>query len=741
MGQPEGAPEAAGRGRLLVRTALVVAVLLSALWSSLAPIPTVDTWIALACGRHVAAHGVSTVEPFSSASRSPSDQTGGVIARLHPTGWINQNWLTHLLFYRLVQVGGLNALVGWKVAMVLLCATVVWLAARVLGAGFELAAAAAVAACLISRSFLDIRPQMFSNLFAAVILLVFALALRRHPAHAWWTVLLTAVWANVHGGFIAVFLFVGALLVGDVTGRLLPLRSRLLSGRAVPLLIGVLSAAVTVSVVLSPFHLANLTHPLEISLSRDAEAWRTIGEWQPAWDLSNPVGNSLPFFGLLAAFALTLVAWARAWRRPPAPETRKRKPVKPDVGEWWPRLQPSILAVALLASALALKGRRFIPMAVFVVCPLVAALLQETILMRRSPAKQGAGGLARPGLRKWLGAAAAVLVLGIVASWAVEVHDLYLAPSPIGGERDGVFFRMTGGYRRPFDACAFLAANHVSGRAFNFWADGGFLAWCQEPDAASGKPPVQIFIDGRAQAAYELEHYLSYHVFRGGGPVGAAVAERGGSPTRDELGRMAEWLMAELRGRGIFLVVVPEEEFDTPMAQVLNADRRWLPVYLDDRSAVLADGESGPGQRLGAAVLDGSAVFPSPEARDLTLALNLSRSARPEDHRRAVALAGAVLEKFPTQTAVLTLIRAARSDALKERARELVSGYADGFAARREVLRDQAGYLPRLQAAVVGVRFLQGLAESEGRREQAAGFAARSADYQADLDRVWARMH
>jgi hypothetical protein len=80
-----------------------------------------DTWVAMACGRHFLNHGVDTVEPFSANSHKagPTEEEietwpgpakwiakkVGIdtVRYWHPTGWVNQNWLTHVLFYWLTH--------------------------------------------------------------------------------------------------------------------------------------------------------------------------------------------------------------------------------------------------------------------------------------------------------------------------------------------------------------------------------------------------------------------------------------------------------------------------------------------------------------------------------------------------------------------------------------------------------------------------------------------------------------
>ena len=100
--------------------------------------PATDTWVAFACGRHHINHGVNTVDPFSfnSLKAGPSqediktwpiwaqrivDKVGlKTVQFLHPAGWINQNWLTHVIFYWLITKFGspekpnFDALVYWK---------------------------------------------------------------------------------------------------------------------------------------------------------------------------------------------------------------------------------------------------------------------------------------------------------------------------------------------------------------------------------------------------------------------------------------------------------------------------------------------------------------------------------------------------------------------------------------------------------------------------------------------------
>ncbi len=53
---------------------------------------------------------------------------------------------------------------------------------------------------------------------------------------------------------------------------------------------------------------------------------------------------------------------------------------------------------------------------------------------------------------------------------------------------------------------------------FNYWTEGGFIAWGQTPDA-DGHTPLQLFMDGRAQAAYDYDAYGIWSEIMSGGPT------------------------------------------------------------------------------------------------------------------------------------------------------------------------------------------------------------------------------
>ncbi len=280
-----------------------------------------DTWVALACGRHFINHGVDTVEPFSANSHKagPTQEdidnwpgAAGWLAKTvgletvkywHPTGWVNQNWLTHVIFYWLSHLSPLadaesdsfNTLVYWKFAIYIITIICIYYTARVLGAGHILSAIFACFALFIGRSFLDIRPAGFSNFLTAVFLLILILATYRNILYIWLIVPISVFWCNVHGGYIYIFIilvpFVGLhFLTSFSKNRFISIGKR---GLYHTIAVGIVTFLAVI--IFNPFHLTNLTHTFIISFSKHAEMWRTVNEWHPAFEWGNPVGTSYPF--------------------------------------------------------------------------------------------------------------------------------------------------------------------------------------------------------------------------------------------------------------------------------------------------------------------------------------------------------------------------------------------------------------------------------------------------------------
>jgi hypothetical protein len=153
--------------------------------------------------------------------------------------WFAWEWLSDVLFSRLHAVWGLKSVV--LLAAVVLCGATTILFCHMLwsGGNLFLALAGALVANGASSVHFLARPHLFTFLLLAASLWLLARD-RRQPDNAVWLLVpLTAVWVNLHGGFLALLVCLGLTAAGyglewlfgeGVKSRFFMLRYSLLAG-------------------------------------------------------------------------------------------------------------------------------------------------------------------------------------------------------------------------------------------------------------------------------------------------------------------------------------------------------------------------------------------------------------------------------------------------------------------------------------------------------------------------------
>jgi MFS family permease len=276
-----------------------------------------DLYLQLASGRFIAAHGLDSVDPFRTIA--------------HGAQWLNQQWLDELLVYGLagwIGVTGLTVVYAGLLAAPL--ALLLWLCR-----GKGLAMMVALAALYCPGLWVIVHPRAagFSvvgfSLLVAIVVLAWLGRGRDSPpvARLRWAVPATlavfALWANLHGGFVAGLILIGVVASGLALERRLGFPEALGSRRIGLLaLTGVLATGTVL-----------FATPLGSTLVSYLESFRNpaiaaaSSEWRPAFQSPLAIG----YLAIAAAFA----AWL--W-------LRTRRVSRP--------LTPALVVVAFLALAL-----------------------------------------------------------------------------------------------------------------------------------------------------------------------------------------------------------------------------------------------------------------------------------------------------------------------------------------------------------------------------------------------------
>ena len=946
----------------------LIAMLIFALHATTHMVGAGDTWVALACGRHFYNHGVDTNEPFSANShrvgptaeeiatwpdwaQTIAGKVGiNTLKYWHPTGWIDQNWLTHVIFHWLAYHSpfadgpslSFNTLMYLKFAIYILAVICIYYTGRVMGAHPALSAASACAAMFIGRSFLDIRPAGFSNLMVAAFMLILVLSIYRNYLYIWLILPATIFWANLHGGYIYVFMVLAPVVAIRLLGILwrkaavkLELKAtppkNLLTGTTTPAVwhtIAAGAAAFAASIILNPFHLTNLTHTFQISISANAEGWRNVHEWWPAFRWDNPVGTAFPFLvmmvvgiGLLVIWvfsrllipkpqikspkmqggkqqknfnaiantvgfaAAVLVIWATmisfsftdaspasfllsglfvgilwasvfvnvhfiyvilpfglfvlytadasqgytgryifpfitvpfycglfaiasriskkpaysmlnivyvlaaaivtllisaatvnpfkftqpiwhleqfvnlhrlwqlvyeanlditydnlfpvlygvnafcivAWLAAPYAKAMFRDisassdvTLAPAEGVYQsPKIDLALVVIAAMTVYMALRSRRFIPIAGYVTCPLIALLagqIIQTVAASVNFRKYGRLTLPRMsvGLQRCLLAGSAAVVIGFGTWWGLKFKNVYIDPWPTETKLTSAFIRMTASAVKPFDACRFITENKMRGNMFNYWTEGGFIAWGQTP-GANGHTPLQLFMDGRAQAAYNYDAYMLWSEIMSGGPVVQKARIRNQNFTTDDYVQTGEWLDSRLKQFKVWVVLMPSNQFDTPFVKGLEYNSSWRLVYLDDKQKLYVDISTPRGLEIFKGIEDGSTIYPEKCYRDIMIAHNsLLYENTPERLTRGLEHAIKAYGANPTRTPLqLIQIYYERYPQFRPQIDTFWQKVLEDFHANKQKYLSSDGYYFRALSALMAMGHLQPAANKE----------------------------
>jgi hypothetical protein len=676
----------------------------------------VDTWVSLAGGRHVIAHGVTLTDPFSFNSRQPAEAGAGVLSRLaawaHPSGWINQNWLTHVFLAWLSATFGLDALAAWKTLNYLLVAGLLLLNSHLRRAEPVLAVLLISGALLASRSFFEVRAQDVTNLIAVALMVLLTVAALRAPRAAWLIVPLFAVWGNAHGGVIwgllALALFAAASAFAPVIGG----RMLIVPPAARRDLAIASACSLAAVVVTSPYRLANLTHPLVISVSADAREWRNVLEWLPL------ARGSATEQATFVAGVLVAVLAAAVFLRGPVPSRRARGGAGVTDGVDPARaFDLGAAAILLTTGTMAVSSRRFLPMAAFVGAPLVAQWLtgaSERLLgARQRRARRPATTVTNAGARlavplTW------VLATALAAAYLVPLARTFRGPWPFDERRASVADRVLLTVGEPWDACRFLNLNHLQGRMWNFWEAGGFWSWCEEADPATGRIPVQVAIDGRAQAAYDVAVLRWHNLVESAGPTGLRAEQGGRPPGPAERAAMSSWVARRLAEDGIWIAHIAERNVSTPLAQVLLGLPAWQVVFVDAGHLLLVDAATPQGAALVARVDAGAAAFPDDVSSLLTRASRALRSGSRDGPPRGLAMARQAWAIRPTSRAVALATQAGADPVCAHDAEAFFQELLDDQIANAPRHAHRGGYYERVVGAVGAARFLEQAAAARG---------------------------
>ncbi len=424
------------------------------------PIDDFDVWYHLAAGRLMAATWTW-----------PATNTFAFSTPDHP--WVDVHWLFQLPLYFAWLIGGPTGCIAFAAALAVTAVAVLYADARRFASPALVALLATLAITAAGTRFVP-RPELATFLLLATFLWI----LDGYPAASsrriYWLVPLQVIWINAHGT-VQIGIPLIACYWAGATLAFLPLPSgwRTATGisvtewRRLTLVLGLAAA----STLLNPWgiHAALLAFDSLRNVTGSSILSARIGEFVPPFASGYPVVLLYIWVALLIATAGSFLVNVQRWH----------------LGR---------LFAATMFALLSTQAVRNVSLFVLVAVPVVAANLGATLSARRKVKAQRSA--ARPGGLEHVCEALIGLVLILLITSVVSNRFAYWLFLENG------FGVGVSNYRFSEDAVRFMREVGITGRPYNCFAMGGYLAWNVFPNE-------RVFVDGRTHA-YPESFYREY---------------------------------------------------------------------------------------------------------------------------------------------------------------------------------------------------------------------------------------
>jgi hypothetical protein len=343
--------------------------------------------------------------------------------------------------------------------------------------------------------------------------------------------------------------------------------------------------------------------------------------------------------------------------------------------------------------------------------------------------------------------------------WGHKFKVVYLDPWPSDPKLSSVFMRMTASDAKPFYAMKFIRDNKLKGKMFNYWTEGGFIAWGQDPDPKTGKTPLQLFMDGRAQAAYDRRTFDIWTSIMSGGLPGSRgyeimqAAQMRSQTTRmgleeilnpEDYIELGQSFGNELEKRDVWVVLMPSAVYndpDKPASYFVikgfeqNYNSNWRLVFLNNRQKLFVDVRTPQGKELFEGIFNGKTIYPDDYHLNLIRAHSWIRYQQGiESKKKALDFGIKAFNLNPMPTTIYEILTmAVNFPELSPTVDKFCSDYFDEFIEKEDMWSKKDGYRHKVEAVQMACYHLKRLARAQRDTKLMKFYADKEQQYLLEL--------
>jgi len=424
-----------------------------------------------------------------------------------------------------------------------------------------------------------------------------------------------------------------------------------------------------------------------------------------------------------------------------------------------PKIDISIILIAALTIYMAIRSRRFIPIAAIAACPVIAMFIEQLVraisAVRNLRKNNRLIVSAMPyNLQLFFMLAGAVAVLFFGTWWGLKFKRIYLDSWPRDPKFTSMFMRMTDSSQKPFCATKFIKDNKLRGNMLNYWTEGGFIAFGQEPDPNTGRTPLQLFMDGRAQAAYNREAFEEWSTIMAGGMITGQIVARAEayrqSVSNDDYVKIGQWMDEQLRSYNVWVVLMPQTEYRTPpphlyyrkmlyhAIQGIERNPNWPLVFFNNKQKLYVDVRTPRGKELFDGIFNGKTIYPDDFHRNLIYGRSSLFYRRGIDEKKKgfdFAVKAFDLNPSPAPMQEVMFV-ASRFAQIQPDVNKFCENYVREFVENEAAWAKLDGYRDRVEAARLACFYLGEVTRTEGNTKLANFYANQEKKCLLELLRV-----
>jgi hypothetical protein len=425
----------------------------------------------------------------------------------------------------------------------------------------------------------------------------------------------------------------------------------------------------------------------------------------------------------------------------------------------WPKIDLPIILIAALTIYMAVRSRRFIPIGAIAACPVIAMFINQLVrsisaIRNFRENRRLVVGVMGYNLQLFFIFSGALAVLFFGTLWGLKFKRIYLDSWPRDPKLTSIFMRMTDSGQKPFYATRFIKDNKLKGKMFNYWTEGGFIAFGQEPDPNTGKTPLQLFMDGRAQAAYDRRAFDLWSEIMGGGPITGEILMRAGSRgedlTNEDYIRIGQWMDEQLRRYNVWVVLMPQARYSRPQQseyylttsfhalQGLERNQDWRLVFLNNKQRLYVNIKTSQGTALFEGIFDGKSLYPDEFHSNLIRGRSwlFYRTGIAEKKKGFDFLAKAFeLNESPAPLLEMIFV-ASRFVELRPHIKKFCEDYIRKFTENEAKWVKEDGFRDRVEAGRLASFYLESIAQTQKNMELVKFYKVQQTKYVGELIRL-----